>query len=55
MAFSIGLVLSTRSLRKRGCEKIKSAFSFWPMAFSLACDSLLKLLIQVKYNMNPEI
>jgi hypothetical protein len=40
---------------KRGCEKIKSAFGFWPMAYSLVCNSVLKLLIQVKYEIKPEI
>jgi hypothetical protein len=41
--------------KQRGCEKIKSAFSFWRMAYSLVCDSVLKLLIQVKYEIKPEI
>jgi hypothetical protein len=39
----------------RGCEKTKSAFGFWPMAYSLVCDSVLKLLIQVRYDIKPEI
>jgi hypothetical protein len=42
-------------LRKRGCEKVKSAFGIWLIAFSLACKSVLKLLIQIKYDIKTEI
>jgi hypothetical protein len=36
---------------KRGCEKIKSAFVFWLMAYS----RVLKLLIQIKYDIKSKI
>jgi hypothetical protein len=41
--------------KKGVVKKYNALLTFWPMAYSLVCDSVVKLLIQAKYDKKPEI